>query len=194
MPFILLSKDIFSMLLYQWGLETNNENCSRISSIGNLTLYFFSRYNLAYSSNFSDILDLVVENNYQLFMVERLILMGARTFIKTYKEDDNDLSLTDDPKKNTKNWQIPVYTMEDQECWNCFHRNPSIDRLVCYHSLVPGYTELYIKILYLQARIKITGETEIIRGLSCKFCWKGLHKWYVFFNYSTFFVSQLQKI
>lgn len=42
--------------------------------------------------------------------------MGARTFIKTYKEDDNDLSLTDDPKKNTKNWQIPVYTMEDQEC------------------------------------------------------------------------------
>ncbi|GAY43693.1 hypothetical protein CUMW_076440 [Citrus unshiu] len=81
---------------------------------------FFSslavRYNLAYSSNFSDILDLVVENNYQLFMVERLILVGARTFIKTYKEDDNDLSLTDDPKKNTKNWQIPVYTMEDQEC------------------------------------------------------------------------------
>lgn len=58
----------------------------------------------------------MVENNYQLFMVERLILVGARTFIKTYKEDDNDLSLTDDPKKNTKNWQIPVYTMEDQEC------------------------------------------------------------------------------
>ena len=81
-----------------------------------MTLYFFSRYNLAYSSNFSDILDLVVENNYQLFMVERLILMGARTFIKTYKEDDNDLSLTDDLKKNTKNWQIPVYTVEDQEC------------------------------------------------------------------------------
>lgn len=58
----------------------------------------------------------MVENNYQLFMVERLILMGARTFIKTYKEDDNDLSLTDDLKKNTKNWQIPVYTVEDQEC------------------------------------------------------------------------------
>ncbi|KAJ0099332.1 hypothetical protein Patl1_21156 [Pistacia atlantica] len=82
---------------------------------------FFSplsvRYKLAYSSNFSQILDPVIENNYQLFMVERLVLVGAKTFIKTYKEDENDLSLTDDPKKNTKNWQIPVYTMDrDQEC------------------------------------------------------------------------------
>ncbi|WOL16382.1 hypothetical protein Cni_G25169 [Canna indica] len=77
---------------------------------------FFSplsvRYKLAYSSNFSDILDPVIENNYQLFMVERLILAGARTFVKTYKEDKHDLSLTDDPKKNTKNWQIPVFTMD----------------------------------------------------------------------------------
>ncbi|KAG6525719.1 hypothetical protein ZIOFF_015686 [Zingiber officinale] len=73
-----------------------------------------SRYKLAYSSNFTDILDPVVENNYQLFMVERLILAGARTYVKTYKEDENDLSLTDDPKKNTKNWQIPVYTMDNE--------------------------------------------------------------------------------
>ncbi|KAJ4706674.1 Calcium ion binding [Melia azedarach] len=82
---------------------------------------FFSplaiRYKLAYSSNFSDILNAVIEDNYQLFMVERLVLMGSKTFIKTYKEDDKDLSLTDDPKKNTKNWQIPVYTMDrDEEC------------------------------------------------------------------------------
>lgn len=76
------------------------------------------RYKLAYSSNFSQILDPVIENNYQLFMVERLVLAGAKTYIKTYKEDDIDLSLTDDPKKNTKNWQIPVYTLDrDQECW-----------------------------------------------------------------------------
>lgn len=40
-------------------------------------------------------------------------MMGATTFIKTFKEDDMDLSLTDDPKKNTKNWQIPVYTMDE---------------------------------------------------------------------------------
>ncbi|KAJ6300652.1 hypothetical protein OIU76_021450 [Salix suchowensis] len=80
---------------------------------------FFSplavRYKLAYSSNYSGILDPVIENNYQLFMIERLILMGAKTFIKTFKEDDTDLSLTDDPKKNTKSWQLPVYTMDEVE-------------------------------------------------------------------------------
>nr|XP_043633883.1 uncharacterized protein LOC122605076 [Erigeron canadensis] len=77
---------------------------------------FFSplsaRYKLAYSSNYSRILDPVVENNYQLFMIERLILAGAKTYIKTYKETETDLSLTDDPKKNTKIWQVPVYTKE----------------------------------------------------------------------------------
>ncbi|GLT28018.1 hypothetical protein SLA2020_029770 [Shorea laevis] len=79
---------------------------------------FFSplsvRYKLAYSSNFSHILDPVIENNYQLYMVERLIMMGAKTFIRTFKEDDTDLSLTDDPKKNTKVWQIPVYTLDEE--------------------------------------------------------------------------------
>jgi hypothetical protein len=81
---------------------------------------FFSglavRYKLAYSSNFSSILDPVVENNYELFMIERLIMMGARSFIRTFKENDNDLSLTDDPKKNTKLWQIPVYTRDNEKC------------------------------------------------------------------------------
>ncbi|KAI8562524.1 hypothetical protein RHMOL_Rhmol03G0042600 [Rhododendron molle] len=51
---------------------------------------FFSplavRYKLAYSSNYSSILDPVIENNYQLFMLERLIMMRAKTFIKTFKE------------------------------------------------------------------------------------------------------------
>lgn len=79
-------------------------------------LLLICRYKLAYSSNYSSILDPVIENNYQLFMVERLIMMGAKTFIRTFKEDDNDLSLTDDPKKNTKTWQIPVYTMDTGEC------------------------------------------------------------------------------
>ena len=69
---------------------------------------------MAYSSNYSHILDPLIENNYELFMIERLILMGAKTFIKTQKEDDADLSLTDDPKKNTKLWQIPVYTMDEE--------------------------------------------------------------------------------
>ncbi|KAK4784057.1 hypothetical protein SAY86_018425 [Trapa natans] len=79
---------------------------------------FFSpmsvRYKLAYSSNYSRILDPVIQNNYQLFMIERLIMMGAKTFIKTFKEDDTDLALCDDPKKNTKVWQIPVYTMDEE--------------------------------------------------------------------------------
>ncbi|KAK9290245.1 hypothetical protein L1049_008412 [Liquidambar formosana] len=85
---------------------------------------FFSplsvRYKLAYSSNYSWILDPMIENNYQLFMIERLIVMGAKTSIKTFKEDDTDLSLTDDPKKNTKSWQIPVYTMDEEERRHCF--------------------------------------------------------------------------
>ncbi|XP_052173657.1 uncharacterized protein LOC127788975 [Diospyros lotus] len=81
---------------------------------------FFSplavRYKLAYSSNYSSILDPLIENNYQLFMVERLIMMGAKTLIRTFKENDTDLGLTDDPKKNTKSWQIPVYTMDGESC------------------------------------------------------------------------------
>lgn len=70
---------------------------------------------MAYSSNYSHIIDPVIENNYQLFMIERLILTGAKRFIKTFKEDETDLSLSDDPKKNTKKWQIPVYD-GDETC------------------------------------------------------------------------------
>lgn len=71
------------------------------------------KYRLAYSSNFTNILEPVVQNNYHLFMLERLVLAGARTLIKTFKEEPTDLSLTDDPKKNMKEWQIPVYTFGD---------------------------------------------------------------------------------
>ncbi|KAA8517326.1 hypothetical protein F0562_017625 [Nyssa sinensis] len=81
---------------------------------------FFSplsvRYKLTYSSNYSSILDTFVENNYQLFMIERLVMMGAKTFIRTFKGDDTDLSLTDDPKKNSKAWQLPIYTMDGEKC------------------------------------------------------------------------------
>ncbi|KAL6555327.1 hypothetical protein OROGR_006585 [Orobanche gracilis] len=81
---------------------------------------FFSplavRYKLAYSSNYSTFLDPLIENNYHLFMVERLIMMGAKTFIRTFKVDDTDFSLTDDPKKNTKIWHIPVRTKDGDEC------------------------------------------------------------------------------
>lgn len=72
-------------------------------------------YKLAYSSNYSKILDPVIENNYQLFMIDRLIMMGAKTVINTFKSDDSDISLTDDPKKNFKVWQKVVHTMEDEE-------------------------------------------------------------------------------
>ncbi|CAN8268012.1 unnamed protein product [Cochlearia groenlandica] len=75
---------------------------------------FFSplavRYKLAYSSNFSAVLDPIIKNNYELFMVERLVMMAAKTFFKTFKEYETDLTLTDDPKKN-KNWEIPVYSL-----------------------------------------------------------------------------------
>lgn len=78
---------------------------------------FFSplsvKYRLAYSSNFTNILDTVVQNNYQLFMLERLVLAGAKTFVKTFHEEPSDLALTDDPKKNLKGWRIPVYTFDE---------------------------------------------------------------------------------
>ena len=48
--------------------------------------------------------------------------MGAKTSIKTFKEDETELSLTDDPKKNTKSWQIPVYTMDEEGRWQCLHK------------------------------------------------------------------------
>lgn len=59
-----------------------------------MSLFLNFRHKFAYASNYSSILDLVVENNYQLFY-------GRET-----------LNLTDDPKKNTWTWQIPVYTLD----------------------------------------------------------------------------------
>lgn len=41
-------------------------------------------------------------------------MIGAKTLVKTFKLDETDLSLTDDPKKNNKMWQIPVYTMDEK--------------------------------------------------------------------------------
>lgn len=79
-------------------------------------------YKLAYSSNYSRILDPLIKNNYQLFIVERVIIMGAKTSIKTFREDETELSLTDDPKKNTKSWQIPVYTMDEEGRWQGLHK------------------------------------------------------------------------
>lgn len=60
-----------------------------------------NRYKLAYSSNYSNLIDPVVENNYQLLMIERLVLIGAKHLIKTSIEDN--FSLTNDPRKNTEN-------------------------------------------------------------------------------------------
>ncbi|XP_002976155.2 uncharacterized protein LOC9645854 [Selaginella moellendorffii] len=70
-----------------------------------------SRYKIASSSNFSDILGPVIHNNYQLFIVDRLVLSGAKTVIQTFKENPGDLSLTDDEKKVLR-WQKPVYTFD----------------------------------------------------------------------------------
>lgn len=47
-------------------------------------------------------------------MMERLVMMGAKTYFKTFREYETDLTLTDDPKKN-KNWEIPVYTMDERK-------------------------------------------------------------------------------
>ncbi|XP_057547622.1 uncharacterized protein LOC130826100 [Amaranthus tricolor] len=68
------------------------------------------RYKLAYSSNYSMILDPVIENNYQLFMIDRLVMMGAKTVISTFKTDGSEMSLSDDPKKNTGGWMEVVRT------------------------------------------------------------------------------------
>lgn len=72
-----------------------------------------SKYKLVLISHFQSILDPVVENNYQLFIIERLILFGAKTFVKTFKQFPSDLSLTDDIKKKFRAWEIPVYTFDE---------------------------------------------------------------------------------
>ena len=48
---------------------------------------------------FGAVLEAVVHNNYELFVVERLVLLGAKTLVKTWKEEAGDLSLSDEPKK-----------------------------------------------------------------------------------------------
>ena len=68
---------------------------------------------MVFISHFQNILEPVVQNNYQLFMVERLVLFGAKNYVKTFKEFPWDLSLTDDKKKKLKAWEIPVYTFDE---------------------------------------------------------------------------------
>jgi hypothetical protein len=46
-------------------------------------------------------------------MVERLILFGAKTYVKTFKEFPWDMSLTDDKKKKLGAWEIPVNTFDE---------------------------------------------------------------------------------
>ncbi|XP_073386119.1 uncharacterized protein [Physcomitrium patens] len=60
------------------------------------------------AKNFSSILDTVVHNNYQLFIVERLVLMGAKTLVNTWKENADDLSLSDETKKKLHRWEHAV--------------------------------------------------------------------------------------
>ncbi|XP_057549304.1 uncharacterized protein LOC130827558 isoform X2 [Amaranthus tricolor] len=43
-------------------------------------------------------------------LAARLIMMGAKTVINTFKTDDSDMSLSDDPKKNTGGWMEVVRT------------------------------------------------------------------------------------
>ena len=144
---------------------------------------------MAYSSNFSHILDPLIENNYQLFMIERLIMMGAKTFIRTFKEDDTDLSLTDDPKKNTKAWQIPVYTMNEERRWHFFHKRvnqifySTHHRATVQHINTKRWATLYI---FWRER----------RWLICEFC-KLWYKWLygcVFFNTNLYIVYKQTKI
>lgn len=66
------------------------------------------RYRVMKAKNFSSILDTVVHNNYQLFIVERLVLMGAKTLVNTWKENADDLSLSDETKKKLHRWEHAV--------------------------------------------------------------------------------------
>lgn len=69
-----------------------------------------NRYKLAYSSNYSNLIDPIIENNYQLIMIERLVLIGAKHLIKATMEDNFSLTNELINKKNIKNRQIPIYS------------------------------------------------------------------------------------
>ena len=81
-------------------------------------------------------------------MIERLILAGARTFVKTYKDDEGDLSLTDDPKKNTKIWSKPVYTLDESGTrWLSFDHMNSWLTIFIHSDLFSPFINIYIYLL-----------------------------------------------
>ena len=84
-----------------------------VQNLTEVLFFLYFRYRLAYSSNFTNILDAIVQNNYQLFMLECLVLAGAKTIVKSFQEEPSNLALTDDQKKNLRGWQIPVYTFNE---------------------------------------------------------------------------------
>jgi hypothetical protein len=64
----------------------------RIGNINDLVL----RYRIMRACNFSEKLSPLIKNNYQLFIVERMVLLGAKVLVKTWKENAGDISLSDE--------------------------------------------------------------------------------------------------
>lgn len=80
--------------------------CLRIGNINDLVF----RYRIMRACNFSENLSPLIKNNYQLFIVERMVLLGAKVLVKTWKENAGDLSLSDEKKKKSQRWEPVIVT------------------------------------------------------------------------------------
>ena len=80
--------------------------CLRIGNINDLVF----RYRIMRACNFSENLSTLIKNNYQLFIVERMVLLGAKVLVKTWKENAGDLSLSDEKKKKSQRWEPVIVT------------------------------------------------------------------------------------
>lgn len=80
--------------------------CLRIGNINDLVF----RYRIMRACNFSENLSPLIKNNYQLFIVERMVLLGAKVLVKTWKENAGDISLSDEKKKKSQRWEPVIVT------------------------------------------------------------------------------------
>lgn len=89
-----------------WQVPQSLLYALRIGNVNDLVL----RYRIMRACNFSEKLSPLIKNNYQLFIVERMVLLGAKVLVKTWKENAGDISLSDEKKKKIQRWEPVIVT------------------------------------------------------------------------------------
>lgn len=115
--------------------------------IGNINDLVF-RYRIMRACNFSEKLSPLIKNNYQLFIVERMVLLGAKVLVKTWKENAGDISLSDEKKKKIQRWEPVIVTWaalinlqwnySDSHITGMISVYPEWSSEDCFHALAGG--------------------------------------------------------